>query len=87
MGVNFADEKGNIIATRNPTLENKFDNPEINRNALRKMLLGSLKMTQLFGIENLLGLNKKTENGCYILKISQLHWPTLLLFPMVECLK
>lgn len=41
MGVNFADEKGNIIATRNPTLENKFDNPEINRNALRKCCLAA----------------------------------------------
>jgi tetracycline resistance monooxygenase len=43
MGINFADEHGNILSTRNPTPENKFDNPEINRNALRKMLLDSLK--------------------------------------------
>ena len=43
MGINFADEKGNIISTRNPTPENQFDNPEINRNTLRKMLLDSLK--------------------------------------------
>ncbi|MHA4895759.1 FAD-dependent oxidoreductase [Pedobacter sp. PWIIR3] len=43
MGIHFADEKGNILATRNPTSENQFDNPEINRNALRKMLLDSLK--------------------------------------------
>ena len=43
MGINFADEKGNILATRNPTAENQFDNPEINRSALRKMLFESLK--------------------------------------------
>lgn len=44
MGVNFADEKGNILSTRKPTPENQFDNPEINRNALRKMLLDNLKI-------------------------------------------
>ena len=43
MGINFADEKGNILSTRKPTGENQFDNPEINRNALRKLLLDSLK--------------------------------------------
>lgn len=43
MGVNFADEKGKVLSTRNPTPENQFDNPEINRNTLRKMLLDSLK--------------------------------------------
>ena len=43
MGVNFANEKGNILSTREPTPENQFDNPEINRNALRKMLLDSLE--------------------------------------------
>ena len=43
MGVNFANEKGNIFSTREPTPENQFDNPEINRNALRKMLLDSLE--------------------------------------------
>jgi len=43
MGVRFADENGNIVATRSPTPENQFDNPEINRNALRRILLDSLK--------------------------------------------
>jgi tetracycline resistance monooxygenase len=63
MGVNFADEKGNILATRNPTPENQFDNPEINRNALRTMLLDSLKVTPLFGTENLPDLKSKKGNG------------------------
>jgi tetracycline resistance monooxygenase len=43
MGVNFADEKGNILTTEEITTENQFDNPEINRNDLRKILLESLK--------------------------------------------
>jgi tetracycline resistance monooxygenase len=43
MGVNFADKKGNILATQEITPENQFDNPEINRNDLRKILLKSLK--------------------------------------------
>ena len=65
MGVNFADEKGKIIATRNPTLENKFDNPEINRNALRKMLLGSLKNDTVVWDRKSIGLEQ--ENGKWLL--------------------
>ena len=43
MGINFADEQGHILSTRKSTPQNQYDNPEINRNALRKMLLDSLK--------------------------------------------
>lgn len=39
MGVNIADEKGNILSTKNVKPENRFDNPEINRNDLRAILL------------------------------------------------
>lgn len=42
MGINIADEQGNIFFTKNITPENQFDNPEINRNNLRKILLSSL---------------------------------------------
>ena len=42
MGVNIADEKGNILST-NVKPENRFDNPEINRNDLRAILLNSLE--------------------------------------------
>ena len=38
MGVNIADEKGNILSTKNVKPENRFDNPEINRNDLRANL-------------------------------------------------
>ncbi|RXM38352.1 tetracycline resistance protein [Chryseobacterium sp. CH21] len=42
MGIKIADEQGNILFTKEITPENQFDNPEINRNHLREMLLGSL---------------------------------------------
>jgi tetracycline resistance monooxygenase len=65
MGINFADEKGNILLTRNPTPENQFDNPEINRNALRKMLLDSLKSDTVTWDRKLTGLEQ--QNGKWIL--------------------
>ena len=43
MGINFADENGKVMFTKKITPENRYDNPEINRNVLRTMLLGSLK--------------------------------------------
>ncbi|WP_106635984.1 NAD(P)/FAD-dependent oxidoreductase [Siphonobacter sp. SORGH_AS_0500] len=42
MGRTIVDEKGKVLAVTEPTPENRFDNPEINRNDLRKMLLESL---------------------------------------------
>jgi tetracycline 11a-monooxygenase, tetracycline resistance protein len=59
MGISFADEKGNILSTRNPTPENQFDNPEINRNALRKMLLESLKSDTVVWARKLTGLDEQ----------------------------
>jgi len=61
MGISFADEKGNILSTRKPTPENQFDNPEINRNALRKMLLDSLKSDTVIWDRKLTGLDH--QNG------------------------
>lgn len=43
VGVNIVDEKGNILTTKNVRPENRFDNPEINRNDLRTILLNSLQ--------------------------------------------
>ena len=57
MGISFADEKGNILSTRKPTPKNQFDNPEINRNALRKMLLDSLKSDTVIWDRKLTGLD------------------------------
>nr|WP_246224990.1 NAD(P)/FAD-dependent oxidoreductase [Spirosoma terrae] len=43
MGVTIADEHGNVLSKKETTPENQFDNPEINRNDLRQLLLDSLK--------------------------------------------
>ena len=42
MGIVFADEQGHVLSTEKPTPENQYDNPEINRNDLRKILLDSV---------------------------------------------
>ena len=65
MGINFADEKGNILSTRKPTPENQFDNPEINRNALRKMVLDSLESDTVVWDRKLTGLEE--QKGKWIL--------------------
>src|SRR5690554_7974552 len=39
----ISDEKGNILSTKNVKPANRFDNPEINRNDLRAILLNSLE--------------------------------------------
>jgi len=42
MGIKIADEHCNILFTKEITPENQYDNPEINRNHLREMLMGIL---------------------------------------------
>jgi len=42
MGIIMTNEKGESLFTKQVTPENRYDNPEINRNILRKMLLDSL---------------------------------------------
>ncbi|MFD0794388.1 FAD-dependent oxidoreductase [Mucilaginibacter litoreus] len=42
MGIIVADEQGKVLFTKNVTPENRYDNPEINRSHLRKILLDSL---------------------------------------------
>jgi len=65
MGMSFADEKGNILSTRMPTPENQYDNPEINRNALRKMLLDSLKSDTVIWDRKFIELEE--QNGKWLL--------------------
>lgn len=61
MGVNFADEKGNIIAARNTTPDNELDNPEINRNALRTMLLDNLEPNTVIWDMKITGLEEQSS--------------------------
>lgn len=42
MGIIVADERGRVLFTKEPAPGNQYDNPEINRNDLRQMLLNSL---------------------------------------------
>jgi len=65
MGVHFADEQGSILASRQPTAENRLDNPEINRIALRAMLLDSLEDGTVLWDRKLTGL--EASNGQWLL--------------------
>lgn len=66
MGIIFADEQGKILSTKEITEENKFDNPEINRNDLRKMLLGSLASDTIAWDSKFIALEER--NGKWILR-------------------
>ncbi|KQC01360.1 tetracycline-inactivating monooxygenase Tet(X) [Pedobacter sp. Hv1] len=61
MGVNIADEKGNILTTNNVKPENRFDNPEINRNDLRTILLNSLQNNTVIWDRKLVMLKPEKE--------------------------
>ncbi|MDO5858367.1 tetracycline-inactivating monooxygenase Tet(X) [Myroides odoratimimus] len=61
MGVNIADEKGNILSVQNVKPENRFDNPEINRNDLRIILLNSLKNDTVIWDRKLVMLKPEKE--------------------------
>ena len=58
MGITFADERGNVLLTRNTTPENQYDNPEINRNDLRTIILNSLKSETVIWDRKFIGLNE-----------------------------
>lgn len=58
MGIIMADEKGKELSTRKITIENQYDNPEINRNDLRKMLLDSLERETVFWDRKVTGLEE-----------------------------
>ncbi|WP_170982950.1 FAD-dependent oxidoreductase [Dyadobacter frigoris] len=42
MGRTVADEQGKVLFSKKPTSQDQYDNPEINRNDLKKILLDSL---------------------------------------------
>ncbi|WP_447637930.1 FAD-dependent oxidoreductase [Flavobacterium microcysteis] len=65
MGITFANEKGNVLSTIQPTVENQHDNPEINRNVLRTMLLESLKDDTVVWDRKLIEI--KPENDKWLL--------------------
>lgn len=66
MGIIFADQQGNTLYTRKPTPENRYDNPEINRNQLRKILLESLVPDTVIWNRKLTNLTE--HNGKWLLQ-------------------
>jgi tetracycline resistance monooxygenase len=61
MGRNFADEQGSVLLSKSPMQ----DNPEINRNNLKKMLLDSLKSDTVVWNRKLTAIEK--QNGKWLL--------------------
>ncbi|MBO9701935.1 MAG: FAD-dependent monooxygenase [Sporocytophaga sp.] len=66
MGRTVADEQGNLLFTKKPTLEDQYDNPEINRNDLRKILLQSLERNTVVWDRKFTGL--EAHNGKWLLQ-------------------
>lgn len=58
MGIKIVDEQGNTLFTKEITPENQHDNPEINRNHLREMLLGSLADDTIIWDMNFIGMEE-----------------------------
>ncbi len=65
MGIIIADEQGNVLFTKKPTPENQYDNPEINRNDLRSLLLDSLTSGTVVWDSKFTGLEE--HNGKWLL--------------------
>lgn len=66
MGIIFANEQGKVLSTKKPTPESRYDNPEINRNDLRKILLGSLANDTVIWNSKCIGLD--AHNGQWLLR-------------------
>ncbi|RYE37000.1 MAG: FAD-dependent monooxygenase [Sphingobacteriaceae bacterium] len=66
MGIAFADEQANVLSIRKPTAENQYDNPEINRNDLRTLLLESLTANTVLWDSRCTGLEQ--QNGKWLLQ-------------------
>jgi 2-polyprenyl-6-methoxyphenol hydroxylase-like FAD-dependent oxidoreductase len=65
MGRTVADEQGNILFSKKPTNEDQYDDPEINRNDLRKLLLDSLTVGTVVWDRKFTGL--EAQNGKWLL--------------------
>jgi len=65
MGRTVADEQGKLLFSKKPTPEKQYDNPEINRNDLRKILLDSLTSDTVVWDRKFTGLEE--HNGKWLL--------------------
>ncbi|CAI2768441.1 FAD-dependent oxidoreductase [Flavobacterium collinsii] len=66
MGRTVADQQGNVLLSKPITTEERFDNPEINRNDLRLLLLNSLKSDTV--VWNSKFTDIKVANGKWVLE-------------------
>jgi 2-polyprenyl-6-methoxyphenol hydroxylase-like FAD-dependent oxidoreductase len=65
MGRTVADDQGKILFSKKTTPEEKYDNPEINRNDLRKILIDSLTSDTVVWDRKFTGI--KEENGKWLI--------------------
>ncbi|GAB4017763.1 NAD(P)/FAD-dependent oxidoreductase [Spirosoma migulaei] len=65
MGRTVADKQGNVLFSRKPTPDEQYDNPEINRNDLRQLLLDSLTDNTVVWDRKFTGLDH--QNGKWLL--------------------
>ena len=65
MGRTVADEQGKILFSKKPAPEEQYDNPEINRNDLRKILLDSLTSDTVVWDRKFTGLEE--QDGKWLL--------------------
>ncbi len=65
MGRTVADEQGKVLLFNKPTPEERYDNPEINRNDLRQLLLNSLTSGTVVWDRKFTGL--EPQNGKWLL--------------------
>ena len=85
MGVNIADEKGNILSTKNVKPENRFDNPEINRNDLRAILLNSLENDTVIWDRKLVMLEPGKKKWTLTFENNRVKQQIWLFLPMAGC--
>ena len=65
MGRTVADEQGNVLFSRKTTPEEQYDDPEINRNDLKQLLLDSLESDTVVWDRKFTGL--EVQNGTWVL--------------------
>ncbi|QDK80103.1 FAD-dependent monooxygenase [Spirosoma sp. KCTC 42546] len=65
MGRTVADKQGNVLFSRKPTPDEQYNNPEINRNDLRQLLLDSLTANTVVWDRKFTGLDH--QNGKWLL--------------------
>jgi len=61
MGIKIVDVRGEVLLMKNVTPENRYDNPEINRNDLRTLLLNSLAEGTVVWDSKLTGLDVQSD--------------------------